>query len=340
MKTNEVAKINFPLPFYLPIEDGTQTVCSYKDFASFNFICTKMKNESYKSIGEIEEYCTLITLYFSYNYEKVVDVEVEEFLRKAVINSITYLNNFIDAFRIENNLEYIKNFTITDLPPIIEIEISGKTNLYITAPTTIGVNKIQLNKDALIKTQQRMMILDKSSYIEVIDKFQSKAIHHLHTEDFLSAIIELQTSFESYIRLCHKIILTMQGADDTRIENAKDFPLKNTIIDHIGKALFEDFDFNRNIIFKNWFENLYTLRNKIVHSGHNYITGNEAYKAYDSYVYVVTYITKLMIKFGYMNSEGEVSIFILNKNTKENVDSDMVIAELKKRGMINIKNYT
>ncbi len=334
MKINidEIVKINFPLPFYIPIEEGNQIIHDYKDFATFKFTCKKIKNDSYKSIAETEEFCTQIIME-TYFHEKG-KIEKEDLMRKATINSIIFLNNFLDSFRLVNNFNFIRNFTITDLPPIIEIEIAGEKINYVTSPTTIVQDKIPLNIEQLKITQSRLSAWDSHKYFEVIDKFLSKGIYHLYSEEFLYAIVELQTSFESYIRLCHYLILNKQGVDEEKIEAAKEYPLKNTIIDHIGRALDEDFDFNNNAAINKWYENLYRLRNNIVHSGLSYISGEQAYDAYDALKIVVEYINNLMISKGFMETDGKVEISKLNKNVSENVDYKKVKERLKRKGFI------
>jgi hypothetical protein len=327
MKADTKVRIYFPLPFYLPIEENNQIGCHYSGFALFKFFCDKIINSS----NDTNEVFTLITIDFL--LEKNEDIEIDSLMRVAVINSIIYLNNFIDSFRLVNNLNFIKNFTITDLPPIINIDIDGENYSYVTTPTSILQDK-SYNLELLNKTLERFNIWSKHRYFEVIDKFLSKAIYHLYAEDFVAAIIELQTSFECFIRLCHNLILIHQNADEAKIEAAKEYPLKNTLIDHIGKALDEDFDFIRNPLVNGWYENLYKLRNRIVHSGYCYVSGNEGYLAYESLEKIVSYINNLMVMKGFMEIGGNVEINKLNKNTQEDVDFNAVIDRLKEKGLI------
>lgn len=334
MQRDSIAKINFPLPFYIPIKDKEKIIRHYNDFATFKFHCQRIKNDSFKAKAEVEEYCTLIVMEFMFDKD-IEDVSYEDFMRRAVLNSIIYLNNFLDALRLINDWEFIKNFSITDLPPVIEIEINGKLNLYITAPTTVGLDKIPLDTNQVMAAQDRLTAWDSNQYFEVIDKFLSKGIHHLHREEFIFAIVELQTSFESYIRLCQNLILTKQGADESKIKSSKNIAFRNTIEDHIGRTLGEDFNFINNSIINEWYSNLYMMRNKIVHSGLSYISGEEAYEAYDSLDKVVRYINGLMVSNGFMEPGGQIEIAKLNKNIKENVDYDKVFEKLKKKGFFD-----
>lgn len=331
--TKNIVKIEFPLPFHIPIEDGLKIISDYKDFATFKFECKVYKNESFKSRPEIEEFCTSIHIEFL-SYISPKDASIELLMREAVFNSIIYLNNFLDSFRLITGLNFIRNFSITDLPPIINIDIGEQKMLYITTPTTIVNIPKPLKAEKLRYVQGRINAWDRNKYFEVIDKFLSKAIHHLYTEEFLFAIIELQTSFESYIRMCHNLILIKQSASDDKIERAKNYPFKNTIIDHIGKALNTDLDFQNNPIINKWYEKLYSLRNKIVHSGQSYISGDMAYEAFDALDEAINYLNDLMISKDYMELGGKVIIEELNRNTPEHVDSKEVEKRLRERGFL------
>ena len=155
---------------------------------------------------------------------------------------------------------------------------------------------------------------------------------HLYTEQFTFAIIELNTSFETYIRLCQKLILVKQGKSDSEIEQKLSISFRNTIEDHLGPALGENLKFEESPIMIDWNAKLYSLRNKIVHSGHCYISGNEAYDAYDSLQKTVNHITDLMVNNGFMEEHGKIKIEDLNKNTPEAVDKERLMKKLRDRG--------
>lgn len=330
---NKIVKIEFPLPFHIPIEDGLKVLSDYENFATFKFEFKEYKNDSFKSKAEIEEFCTSIHMEFL-SYTIAEDAPIEQIMREAVLNSMIYLNNFLDSFRLITDLNFIRNFSITDLPPIIDIEIGEQKLLYITTPTTIVNKPTPLNAEKLTHVQNRIIAWDNNLYFEVIDKFLSKAIHHLYTEEFIFAIIELQTSFESYIRMCHYLILIKKGESDETIEKAKNYSFRNTIVDHIGKSLDVDLDFENNPVIKNWYINLYSLRNKIVHSGLSYISGDEAYAAFDALDENINYLNELMVNKGFMEPGGKVIIEELNRNTPEHLDSKKVEERLRERGFL------
>jgi len=330
---NDIVKIEFPLPFHIPIEEENTAIINYENIAAIKFQFHHVKNESLKAVPEIEEVCTLIKLELTPNNEPVGAAE-ENLLRFAVEFSIIALNDFIDAFRLESNSNYIKNFNITDLPPSIEIVINGTETRYFTTPTTMIQKGGEFDTGAFIRTHKKIEVWYENRQFEVIDKFLSRGIHHLYTEEFTFAIVELQTSFESYIRLCHRIILTKKDKREEDINKAQGIAFRNTIEDHLGPALGANLKFEENSIVKEWSEKLYKLRNSIVHSGESYISGDTAYEAFDSLENVVNHITQLMIDNGFMDEAGRVEIKALNKNTPSHVDKQEMMEELKKRGFI------
>lgn len=326
-------KISFPLPYYIPIKAGEQYVTSYPDFFSFKLSFEVFKNEVAKSKSEIEEYCTFIHLEVLPMFN-VDELDEKELTRRVVKNSIVYINNFIDSLRLTLNLNHIKNFSIFDLPPITIVRINSKEIGYVTTPTVM-INSIEPAGIELVgETLSKMGTWRVHPYIEVCDKFLSKAMHHLFTEEFVFAIVELQTSFEAYCRLCLHLILEANSADDTAIQRAKNMPLRNLIEHHLGKALNENLSFDTNTVMLKWRNSLYKLRNEIVHDGKSYISGEEAYEAYDSLETFTQYLTGLMIDAGYMDSQGLFQVKALNKNTPETVDGDLVIKKLKERGFL------
>lgn len=333
MSHKNIVKIEFPLSFYIPIEEGLQGLSSYQGFAAFKFKFITYKNESIKSIAELEELCTTILIEYIPLYD-TSKLSSEDILRHAVLNCITHLNNFLDSFRLLTNLNYIKNFNITDLPPIIYIELNGDNIAYMTTPTTLLNNPSPLNSKKIQAIQNRIEAWNRNPYFEVIDKFLSKAIHHLYTEEPIFAIVEMQTSFEVYIRLCHNLILTKDNASIEKINAAKKYALKNTIIDHIGRKLDVDLNFNTNPIVNQWYTKLYSIRNNIVHSGLSYISGNQSYEAFDALEQIIGYINKLMVTKEYMEKGGEVIIKPFDKNTSDYVSREEVIENLKNKGFL------
>lgn len=328
-------KIHFPLPFYIPIDsDETYGFSFGKDITCrFQF---KTMDEKDLKIGSV---CTnTTTIICEVTYESLdKKISPQDLVLSSVKNSITTINNYLDALRLDADLNFIQNFSIADLPLVIDFEIDDVEGEYITQPTKIlQLSKLTTNqvKNAANYALGRLGQWYENPQLDVIDRFLSKGIHHLYTEEFTFAIVELQTSFETYIRLCQRIILTKRGKTETEIETAMSIPFKNTIQDHLGPALNENLKFDENPIIKEWNEKLYTLRNKIVHKGDTYITGDSAYEAFDAFQKATNYITGLMVDNSFMNENGKIAISDFNKNTPSDVDRQKVTEALRKQGHI------
>lgn len=334
--SQKTVKIHFPLPFYIPIESDSTYMLDLHKLATHKFKFITKEGDSAENGVKSNQKSTIIIAEITSD-SLIENSTIQDIVLHSVVNAITTINNFLDALRLDANWNFIPNFSVTDLPTIIEFEIDGETFSYITQPTRI-LRLLDLDKEhanrAAGRALSRISMWYENPQLEVIDKFLSKGIHHLYTEEFTFAIVELQTSFETYIRLCQRIILTKNGKTESEIETALDFPFRNTIEHHLGSALGADLKFKANPKIKAWYDTLYTLRNKIVHKGESYISGDAAYAAYDALQEVVNYITGLMVDNGYMHEDGKITIADFNKNTPSDVDRNKIHEALIKQGII------
>lgn len=332
-----MVKIEFPLPFKLPIKDNSCIVSAFKlaDIKA-KFSQRKIKFKLIDNDQENEEEFTSILVEYYENKNDKHGEEVDNILHNAVVNSIYYLNRFIDALRSKLNIREISNFTITDLPSTIMIEYKNEGYVYVTNPVADITEYIEVEKDDIVRTLGLIKKWDDYPFIEVVDKFYAKAKHHLAREDFIFAIVELQTSFEVFIRNTHKLILIKDNATEEKIEQACDIPFRNVIEQHLAKALKVDLKFKEPGVIKNWYDNLYTVRNQIVHSGKSFIDGITAYNAYDSYVEARDYISDLLVKEGYLleNGMAELDLFIKNSRDSEE-EEERVRQRLIEKGIIS-----
>lgn len=330
-----IIKLEFPLPFKIPIIDGANTVGAYR-VADFNLTFKQVKNyyciEGEKSRHTYEN--TIVRVDYSANYEVKEDHGIKSIFHFAVINSIDFINHFIDALRYRNNLRKLNNFTIVDLPPTIKIEYAGNDYLYVTDPVDAVIDEFEADEENVIKALKLLSTWDSYPEIEVVDKFFDKGKYHLAKEQFVFAIVELQTSFEAFIRNTHRLILVQNGASDKDIKKATSFPFKNVIQQHLAKALNTELKFTNDGPIKDWYDNLYTIRNNIVHSGNVFVSGNQAYKAYDVYVHARNYITDLLIQVGYLPESGKVNLKTFTKNTREDIDYDTIHKRLVDKGIL------
>lgn len=329
-----MVKIEFPLPFKLPVEDGLKIVGAYA-IADFNVVF-KQKKSKYRFYGDEKDYtCEATSIIMEYYPNKPFkdEADINNIFHYAVVNSVQYLNNFIDALRSVLNDREISNFTITDLPETINIEYKGKNCVYVTNPVKEMGDECEVSEEMIKNALKAMATWDMYPNIEIVEKFYDKAKYHLAKEDFVFSIVELQTSFEAFIRNTYRLILIKKEESIEKIEMAHKIPFRNLIEQNLAKALKTNLNFDVEGSIKNWHDNLYSLRNQIVHSGRLGISGNDAYKAYDSYVEVRNYISNLLVKEGYLSEDGKIDLRLFVKNSRENVDYDLLHKRLVEKGI-------
>ncbi|WP_420539121.1 hypothetical protein ACN92M_17090 [Paenibacillus polymyxa] len=325
------------LPFKFPIKDGLKSIHAY-DNAEF-----MLTYHSYKrSIIIDEEYlldeidCSCITVNFLPHESMIRDLKKDEILRLTVLNSLDFLNRFIDALRVSYGLSHTHNITINDLPVCLTLAIDEEEYYeYLTRPHDVIPPYKELNLEELSKVGSSLQLWDTNPEIFLFEKFFATARSHLRKEQMVEAIIDLQTSFEIFIRNTHKLLLLHNGASQSEIEKASSISFRNVVEDHIGRILSANLKFNESSgPIHEWFENLYKVRNEIVHNGRVYVSGDEGYKAYDAYVNARNYIADLLDDAGMMTESKKVDLNIFPKNTKGVIDSRPVIERLKDQGMI------
>lgn len=322
-------KLKFELNFHLPVVEDITFISGFPDFATFKYrFIETSRVTNIRGFEDIPS-TTILIEYFPEMPEKGNLSDP----RSAFANCFIFLNNFIDVYRFVNGLEQIKNFTILDLPPYIIMNIDGADVLYTLPQFFELVSKPETSTEMVDKALSQLNLWRLRQPLEVIDKFLSKAIHHIYNEEYVFAIIELQTSFESYIRLCQHIILEKEGASEEDIEKSMMFPLKNTIEQYLAKGLNENLKIGRNEIMTKWHNTLYKNRNDIVHSGLSYITGDEVYSSYYAYQVAVNYLSDLMVREKLITPEKKVNITSLNKNIHNGYDEDTILEILKSKGI-------
>lgn len=331
-----ILEIEMGLPFKLPIEDNTQIVSSYnnKDFK----VVFKQQEQKYR-IGFNEGYNIFENTIAIIHYCNGIKIDDKNMISGnidiAVIDSIKYLNNFINALRFSMNDRKIRNFTITDLDELINVKYNNEVYGYVTNPVdNIIIRKNAQDKD-IYNALNILSTWERYPEIAVVDKFFDIAKHHLANEEFLFSIIELQTSFEVFIRNSFRIILLKNKEDENEVNRKLQLPFRNIIEQHLAKQLKVNLDFEKEKHINQWYKNLYLLRNEIVHSGMSEVNGSMAYKAYDSYVETRNYISDLLVNRGYLDRDGKINLKKFYKNTKQNVDEGLVREKLIEKGFLD-----
>ncbi|WP_260286344.1 HEPN domain-containing protein [Peribacillus aracenensis] len=335
------AYIEIPLPFVLPIEEGNKIVSNYNDKSfkidfEHNILYVTENKVDFEEINH-----TQLNITYVYDGEGVPS-ETNDLLRGIIYNCLGYVNDFLSSLRFTHGLNYIKNISIYELPDQLPVEVDGQTYLYITSPMKLIEEREILNSNDLAKVQSNRATWEKYPEIGLVDRFHSNAKHSLASENFISAIIDLQTSFEIFIRNTIRLAITLDGNKQKKskleiekeIENKKNIYFRNLIEHHLSKKLDEDLDFNKHIVVKEWYEKLYKLRNNIVHSGKYHVNNHEAQEAYDSYVKLRNYISNRLVEKNYLSKEGYVNLKIFEEIYSNPLKDEEIREKLMKYNLL------
>jgi Apea-like HEPN len=333
--------MEIPLPYILPLDEDKKIISAYEDkyfrieFQNFRSYITENKKEY------IEVNQTQLNIIYIYEGRGVPD-QLEEKLRGVLFNCIGYVNEFLSSLRYAFDLNYIKEITVVDLPEYLTIEIDGEAYLYITAPLKLIEEREQLSSEALSKVQQVLATWEKYPEFGLVERFYSSAKHSMSSENFISAIIELQTSFEIFCRNTIRLIINKDGEKFNKhpnevkneLEKIRNIPFRNLIEHNLSKKLGERLNFDNHPVVNNWYQKLYKVRNDIVHSGRFFVKNEEAQEAYDSYIQIRNYITSLLVKKSYLDARGTVDLKPFEKVYSNPSRSDEIWDKLKEHNLV------
>jgi len=114
-------KLRFELSFFLPIVSDT-FISFWPDFASFKYRFIHANHQSSLLGFPEEKKNTIIVEYFpEMNWQENLSDP-----RPAFANCMIFLNNFIDAYRLANGIDYRRNFSISDLPSFMITNVVDK----------------------------------------------------------------------------------------------------------------------------------------------------------------------------------------------------------------------
>lgn len=325
-------KCRFRLPFKLPAEENTAIVSS-RYFGDFKAIFENEKEIIRTEDNEIENVYTVMNINLSPNDPLLEKIEVDSLLRICVINSLNYINHFLDAFRSASQLSYVRNITIVDLPMVMSVTLDDDLYLYVTgSPELIGQD-YKLNNEIFIKTLKLMSTWDRHPEIAIQERFLESAKTFILREQFSSAIIELETSFEVFIRNTHRLILIRNETSEEDIIKLTKIPFRNVIEQHLSRHLKEDFSFSKEGPIKDWYDSLYTKRNDIVHQGQYYLSLNEVNLALEVYIKTRNYISDCLLREGYLTENGMIDLSLFSKDIFT-VDYNEITNKLKEKGFL------
>lgn len=321
-----------PLEFKFPIKEKLKIVTSYPDFADFTieFQHIKMESRVKQSKTTQEKVVSLAKIEWSPNLNISNSENDNVVLEESTYSILFYINLMIDSIKFTQKKHHIKRIMLSDLPEIIEIEYNNKLFQYVTSPLKTINSEFEINKDELRKSLDLMNDWMLFPRLETVDRLYINAMYFLYREEFIFTILQLQTSFEVFIKMC------LENIDSKKFKQIiKNTPFRNIIEHNLSKALDVDLNYEKNKIIKEWKKNLYDLRNDIIHKGRIHIKGVEAYAAYDSYVAAREYLTKKMEDKGFFVKLCGPDLDIFIKNHSTYIDPNEVNKRLLEKGFID-----
>jgi len=259
------------------------------------------------------------------------DIESQDVLQKTfVLNLIGYINHLISAFRISHHLSYLHNITAYDLQSALVIDIDGEGTIYLIEPPYAPPD---MSGEEITKVLGTMtsMVLYPSFYL--VDEFYFSALAEMGKENMNRFIVDIETSFEIFIRTVLRLVLVKDNATDEEIKKIESLPFRNAVEQHFAKRLNVDLSFDKNPAMIDWYQNVYTPRNYVVHKG-TPIGHSVAEKAFESHENVRKYITNLLIEREYMNQNGEVDMALVWGDKVYPEYSSDIIDKMKREGVI------
>jgi hypothetical protein len=336
-----IFNITFPLPFKIPISKDKYFASGYisdQKQVLFKLTFATEKGSIKFPWNDTEETIEITMATTEMNFLDIPsDTEVTEALIKmAFKNGLDYLNRFIDALRLAVEASKIYNITVAHLPDEIDVLIEGKyLYLYSTFIEDELSNTKDLSSEVCSEILANMKQWDMFPEIMVVERFFQNAKTFLMRDQFSYAVIEFQTSFELFLRNSYRYILNIKSTPIEEVEKLVSIRnLKAIITDKLGPILNVDLSYVKPGPMKEWNENLYILRNNIVHNGKFEITREQALKAQDAYVNARNYIVDCMVSSSFMDSNRKVKLSVFKPSIANKELEDKINARLFESGYL------
>lgn len=322
------------LPFKLPIKDGLKQLSKYH-FAEMCVTYNTIEDGYDLELNNVNALRTALSI--TYYPTNGIENETDHvaIARSFILNCIYHINKLVDAMRITYGLSYLHRITVRDLPTVIVVEIDDECLAYFTNSDIIQEQVFVITQDDFAHVTSVMSSIDMYPEIYTVDTFYESAKTALNKEQFTNFIVDIQTSFEVFIRNTHRLILKHEGKNEDHIMKCEGYSFRNVIEDHLAGYLKEDLGFQSNKYINNWYTKIYLVRNEIVHRGRQLIDGHEAYTTINAYEDTRNYLSDLLLKEGYLNQNGKVDLNLFKKNDIDYEGSMAFLERMKAKGLVD-----
>ena len=264
---------------------------------------------------------TWVELTLCSDKENLPDSFEPEFVKEIIRILLDYLNNILLSYRYETENTHIRPVDLFNLPQILIVKYNQGNVLYLLRPLPIDIKDIKFVKIRDIFPVNTITLWENYPQIASVEKYFELAKHNALSENLRTAIIDLQTSFEIFVRWMLKIIYTKNNIE-TNVTEIKMMNVMNSLGDYLH------IDKNHNSL-KLWRKNIYDVRNDIVHEGSFDLTNVNVIKAVNIYIEARNYIRDAMVDKKYLEEGGVAKLHV---NTRK-IDIDEVKIKLKKFGL-------
>ncbi|KRF52549.1 hypothetical protein ASG99_12365 [Bacillus sp. Soil768D1] len=305
-----ILQMGINLPFFIPFKDGINVtykvnkdeLCHYR-FSSYEHI-EKIYTGAYDNEAT-EQKIHRTRVEMVYISRKLVEKKECNaiFLSEKFNLLLGKLNNIIISYVITTKDINVTKVKRQNLDPVLiynMIEVSKydkpKSGLF-----NLNFNKLDQSRQLLSHDQTGRIMMFIDTIEEKLNPFAySQELNlnaHLHYKngDFRQAIIDAQTSVETFLTLLLKELLKAEKIPDKEINHKIELiAFKNMVMHHFQKRIGGDFNIKGNFSpVGKWWKEAYLLRNKIVHEGY-FPSSIETENAMDSVVQLYKYIINLI----------------------------------------------
>lgn len=279
--------VRFELPFQLPLEEhGGIYSKKFRKGLKTKHIFENLDNSDIEKVRSNVDVINILV-------EPLTKLNEDYLISKAIDESLVFLNNIIKVlitrFKYENFI-LINRF---DLPVGIPVWISNKSNFKeedFSASLLVNFhfNEIRRSHDLLSASERneligRLELTESNPFFDQAVLF-SEGTNLLKSGDFNSGFLKIHSCTERLMYGMVKEKFVKENKPHEKIEKIPQIPYKNILVQHLGPylsngGLLFDIDNNNSIAYEYW-ENVYQVRNNIVHAGHR-ATENESRKAHE-----------------------------------------------------------
>ncbi|TGK71122.1 hypothetical protein EHQ57_11815 [Leptospira wolffii] len=166
-----------------------------------------------------------------------------ETINRIFEHGLNLVNQLIDLIRSDSDLLYLQNIATTDLPPVITLSINNEKFPYITCPhRLIGENRRVISQDQFKSIWRKLDSNESLPYLHYFDKARSDFILGRNSE----AIINLQISFESYVRYLIIEFARKENLSEAKTEAVLNSKFRHQIEHFLSKKLCRDLSYDKN----------------------------------------------------------------------------------------------